>query len=327
MPPLVILWRVFEPCNLACDFCGYSKELQRERGVADVRQVLKFGEVLSAYRRIHPRPILVSWLGGEPLLWPELPGLSRRFHGDLGLQLSLTTNGTLLAERTIRQLLLSEYAEATVSVDGIGGFHDRCRKAPGLYNQLRENLTSLAAEVAAAGSPLVLKVNTILMRGNIADFERLCREVAAWGVRELTFNQLGGQDRPEFYPANRLLPEQVERFAQELPGIRERLACRGLEIHGSRQYLARLAATAGGEPLPVEDCAPGSSFLFIDEHGSVGPCSFTARDYGVRIEDLTMPDNLAQLPHVFSERRRLHVLPPCTDCHSTQLFGKFAQSL
>lgn len=320
---LIVLWRVFEQCNLGCDFCGYSTQIDRPRAVADVERVIALGETLSAYSQSRGRRVLVSWLGGEPLLWPELPRLSRLFHRELGVRVGVTSNGLPLGSTGVRASLVTDYAQLTVSVDGVGAFHDACRNSPGLYDRLRRNVIALRAEADAAGSPLLIKVNTILMRGNVAEFETLCREVAEWGVRELTFNQLGGNDRPEYYPANRLLPEQVDRFVSELPGVRERVSRLGLVIHGSERYLHRLASTARGQRIPIDDCAPGAWFLFIDEHGRVAPCSFTADTYGVAMKEIVTWEDLEALPKEFAGRR-CHRVAACDDCHSTQVFDKFA---
>jgi MoaA/NifB/PqqE/SkfB family radical SAM enzyme len=323
---LLVLWRVFEHCNLACHFCGYSKALRRPRAVADPERVLAFGRVLGDYARIHARSVSVSWLGGEPLLWPELPALSHTFRHTFGVGVGVTTNGEPLASPAVRASLVEDYALVTVSVDGVGEFHDACRNAPGLFELIKHGVRALRAEADAAGSGLVLRVNTILMRGNVAEFEQLCRVVASWGVAELTFNQLGGNDRPEFYPDNRLLPEQVERFAAELSRVRADMAQVGFTIHGTDRYLHRLASTASGRAIPIDDCGPGRSFLFIDELGRVSPCSFTSASYGVPIEAIADAEDLARLPETFARLRRERRQPACEDCHSTQVFDKFAPS-
>jgi hypothetical protein len=100
----------------------------------------------------------------------------------------------------------------------------------------------------------------------------------------------------------------------------------GLRLHGGEAYLQRIQATARGERLPVVDCQPGRRFLFINESGMVAPCSFTASGYGVPISELQSVEALCQLPARFAERRRQRRLPPCEDCHSTQVFEKFAAS-
>jgi MoaA/NifB/PqqE/SkfB family radical SAM enzyme len=321
---LLVLWRVFEHCNLACHFCGYSKHLRRPRAVADPERVLAFGKALGEFAHLSGGNVSVSWLGGEPLLWPELPALSHTYRHTFGIRVGITTNGEPLARRAVRESLIEDYSVVTVSVDGLGEFHDACRNSPGLFDRVRRNVLALREEAAAAKRRMTLRVNTILMRGNVAEFELLCREVAGWGVTELTFNQLGGNDRPEFYPDNRLLPEQVERFAAEFPRVRAEMSQLGLQIHGTDRYLHRLASTARGRAIPIDDCGPGRSFLFIDEHGRVSPCCFTTASYGVPVEVITCVEHLAELPDRFARLRRERRHAACDDCHSTQVFDKFA---
>jgi MoaA/NifB/PqqE/SkfB family radical SAM enzyme len=316
---LVVVWRVYEPCNLACRFCGYSRELVRPRFIANVDEVIAFGEVLTSHAQLNGRSVLVSWLGGEPLLWPALPKVSRLVRR-LGLRLGITTNGLPLASPAVRDCLVSNYEQVTVSVDGLAPFHDAVRGSPGLFDSIRENVRRLRAKLA---SSTVLRVNTILMRENVSAFGAFCEEMADWGFDELTFNQLGGGDRPEFFPANRLLPGQVERFIAELPGLRQRMTDRGLHIRGSSRYLNRLRATSLDERIPIDDCGPGERFLFIDEQSRVSPCSFTCGEYGVPLNELDTPEKLAALPGRFAAMRDERRAKACDDCHSTQVFEKF----
>jgi MoaA/NifB/PqqE/SkfB family radical SAM enzyme len=321
----IVVWRVTERCNLGCAFCGYSRHLRRPRAEADPRQVRAFGEVLAGYQAAAGRPVLVSWLGGEPLLWRPLRSLAAAFKTRLGLRLGVTTAGVPLASAEVRGHLADLYDEVTVSVDGVGPAHDRLRGAAGLYERLRAAVGELRRLADRQGGRPLLRANTVFLRGNVTGLEALCRELASWGVQELTFNQLGGNDRPEFYPANRLLPEQADWLGRELPGIRRRVAPLGLLVRGGPRYLERIACTARGVAIPVEDCAPGRDFLFIDERGIAGPCGFTAAGYGVPLAEVATPADLARLPARFAERKRRQALAPCRDCHSTQVFEKFAR--
>jgi MoaA/NifB/PqqE/SkfB family radical SAM enzyme len=321
----VVVWRITEACDLGCGFCAYSRRLRRPRATADPKQVLAFGGLLSEYARVDSREVLVSWLGGEPLRWPPVWELSRTFAQELGLRISATTNGTALKSAEARQRLIDDFAEITISVDGLGPIHDELRGAPGLFEQLRASLKSLCDLKSRLGRGPRLRVNTILMRDSIYAFEDLCRDVAGWGVEEVTINALGGRDRPEFYPDHGLRPEDVAWFRRALPGIRERMAKLGLTILGSELYLNRLEASARNYHLPITDCHPGQQFLFVDERGFVSPCSYTTHGYGVHLSELHSPEDLYLLPARFAERRRQRRLAPCLDCPSTQVFGKFTQ--
>lgn len=117
---------------------------------------------------------------------------------------------------------------------------------------------------------------------------------------------------------------QADWLRRKLPGIQQRALARGLLIHGSERYLERIACTTRGVPIPIEDCQPGSSSLFIDERGLVSPCSFTTDGYGVPLASLRTPHDLTALSGLFRAKRQREMLSPCQDCHCTQVFDKFA---
>jgi MoaA/NifB/PqqE/SkfB family radical SAM enzyme len=286
--------------------------------------IRRFGAVLAEHQRTTADSVLVSWMGGEPLLWRPLMDLTVFFTEQLGLSVSTTTNGTTLGSPAVREHLLAHYSELTVSVDGIGDVHDKLRGWSGGYCALREAVSSLAETKRSHGHGPRLRANVILMRQTIADFESLCRELASWGIEEITFNQLGGRERSEFFPEHRLLPEQAGWLACEVPAIRARLAKLGVQLKGGDGYLRRILASSQDERVPIEDCRPGERFVFVNEEGIVSPCHFTSDSYGVPVEELLSSSALRALPVRFGAARRQLRLPACEDCHCTQVFEKFA---
>ena len=320
----VVVWRITEVCDLGCPFCGYSRHLRRSRTVAEAEPVRALGQLLGDYAWEEGREILVSWLGGEPLHWPPLLDLARVFRRDFGLHLGVTTNGTALSQAAVRRRLVEDFDELTLSVDGPPALHDRLRAAPGLHAQLRAGVARLRELKERAQRGPRLRVNMVLMHDNVRLLEEVGHTAAAWGVEELTFNALGGRDRPEFFPEHRLLPDDVAWLCQAWPGLRARLGRLGLTVCGNDRYLERLAASAEGRALPVEDCSPGQRFLFVDEHGLVSPCSYTGPDYGIPWHDLRAPEAIRGLPARLAEKRRGGTSAACADCASTQVFGKFS---
>lgn len=318
---MIVVWRVNTHCNLACGFCAYARDLEFRRAGIDAARVRAFGQTLAAWRREHGERVLVSWLGGEPMQWRAWRAMSAEFAA-AGLDVSATTNGLALANAETRAAIALNLRELTISVDARGERHDSLRARPGLFARLGEGVRALAALPASRG--LRLRVNAVLMRDTIAEFGALAREVAAWGIHEITFNQLGGNDRPEFFARQRLLPAQFDTFCAQLPALRAELAERGVRLAGSAGYLARLAASAGDQTLPVKDCAPGERFLFVDEHGVVAPCSFTGTEYGVPVDSIASVAALDALPAQFRAARLARESRWCGNCPSTQVFGKFA---
>ncbi len=318
---VVVLWRVHEFCSLGCRFCGYSRELKWPRRTADPQQVLDFGRVLRDIQQCHSKLVLVSWLGGEPLAWTELAHLSHIFCYDYCLSLGVTTNGLPLASSRTRRSLLSDYRQVTISIDGLAPFHDQVRGQAGLSERLRRAVERLRDE--DRGDRLWRRVNTVLMRGNVEAFGEFCEAMADWGFHELTFNALGGNERPEFFAANHLLPQQVQRFAAELPSLQERMAGRGLRIRGGARYLDRIEALALGRQVSVDDCHPAREFLFVDAQGRISPCSFSTREYGIPLGEVRSAAEFLELPHRFRQLRSRFRLAACHDCRATHLFDKF----
>lgn len=319
---MIVLWRVSNHCNLACPFCAYDKRLRNVRQSADPMEVARVIRLLGDWRRQSGRAVLLSWLGGEPLLWRPREELDRLAVRD-GLDLSLTTNGTQLGSLRVREQLVHNYREVTVSIDGYADFHDRMRGWPGAFEKLAKSVAALAQERTRAQAPLKLRANVVLMRDNIDEFAKLCRTLASWGVDEISFNQLGGRDRPEFYPEHRLRAEDIRLLAAILPALRAELAVSGATVVGNSAYLARIADTIAGTALPVSGCRVADQFLFVDEAGRIAPCSFAPEHFGVSIKDLHRPEDFEALPNRFCSYQSAHPAADCADCPSTQQFAKF----
>jgi radical SAM protein with 4Fe4S-binding SPASM domain len=319
---MIVVWRVTDSCNLSCPFCAFDKRLAFPRREANPADIRRFAAVLSDYQARTGDRVLLSWLGGEPLRWKPLAELTQAVRS-LGLDVSATTNGSTLGSPAVRRHLCEAYKELTISIDGFSGFHDAMRGWSGAFEKLRVWITALAQEAHRLGSRLKLRANVVLMHQNVKDFDSLCFELAKWGIAEITFNQLGGRDRPEYYPAHRLTYADIDALETRLPDIRSRLLDQGAVLVGGSDYLSRFRASARNEPISVEDCEPGERFLFIDEAGHISPCSFTTQDYGIDIRTVKSTADLIALPGRFRALRRAKRSTQCDDCLSTQVCGKF----
>lgn len=321
---MIVLWRVTQRCNLSCPFCAYDRRMTWPRREADAALVRQFGVVLANYQRETGDSVLVSWIGGEPFLFPPLAELTTFFTDDLGLRVSATTNGTLLSRASVRAHVLDHYEELTVSVDGIDRVQNDLRGWLGGYSALRKSIGKLSESRRRRGCGPRLRANVVLMRQTIGDFEKLCGELGEWGIEEITFNQLGGRDRPEFFAAHRLLPEHSAWLVGEIAPLRARLARLGVRLQGSHGYISRIDASARDVTIPILDCHPGEQFLFVNEMGLASPCHFTTQDYGVPVAELVSARDLLGLPGRFAGARRGRRPACCEDCHSTRVFDKFA---
>ncbi|ESQ82077.1 hypothetical protein AEAC466_19360 [Asticcacaulis sp. AC466] len=289
---------------------------------AQPEQVIAFIAVLHQWQVQHRRQVLLSWLGGEPFLWPELEPLTHAAH-DAGLRISTTTNGTALNSPRIRRHVLDTYSELTVSIDGFTDFHDNRRGWKGAFSKLKTGVYDLNAELQACASSLTLRANVVLMQDNVRTFGELCHEIASWGIDEICFNQLGGRDRPEFYPAHRLSLDDITWLETELPALRTSLEQQGTRLIGGDDYLRRIRGTTLGEVFPVPECRVADSFLFIDERGYIAPCSFTPDHFARNISEIKTADDLDSLIDDLLTTQKCRPAVDCANCPSTQQFAKW----
>lgn len=314
---MIVVCRVTTRCNLACGFCAYDRRLGFARTSIDEAAVDHLIGLLQAHQNAHPQRVLLSWLGGEPLLWPRWQHWSRRAR-ETGIEVSATTNGSTLHRPDVRAAILEDFSELTISVDALGITFDELRGWPGGFERACAGIATLVDERDHNGARLLLRINVVLMRRTVSVFAALARHLDALGVDEISFNLLGGRDRPEFHAREALTPDALDEFLEQLPGLRAKL---DLRVLGDAGYGARLSAANRGSRWPVTDCHPGEQFLFVDEHARVAPCAFTGDELGVPVHEL---ECLEDLPARFREVRAGARPQICSACPSTQLAGKFA---
>lgn len=323
---MIVVWRIDTHCNLACGFCAYDRRLDVPRQRVAAAPVAAFLDVLGEWSRQRAQPVLVSWLGGEPTRWPHWKAMSRHARAR-GLRVSLTSNGTGLQQEAARAALIEHLDELTLSLDALGTTHDQLRGWPSGSASVLAAIRALAEARAARAPAFKLRVNVVLMQRTLAGFAALGDALAAAGVDELSFNALGGRDRPEFHASEALRVADIERLRAALPAWRQRWRAQGMRLCGDAHYLDRLQQAAAGIAVPVADCAPGRHFLFIDEHGTVAPCAYTAADYGLPLSALQQPADLDALPARWRQARAQRRAADCADCPSTQWAGKFALAM
>jgi MoaA/NifB/PqqE/SkfB family radical SAM enzyme len=269
--------------------------------------------------------ILVSWLGGEPFMWPHLEAIELEFAELLGLALSVTTNGTLLGSQRFRLRLLERYTEVTVSLDTTGPAFDALRGWPGGFDTIRKGIEQLSSDRAKRGAKLLIRVNAVLTRDTVDKVPELVQAISRLGVDEVTFNALGGVERPGYFSEHSLLAAQIDGLIAKLPELRSLAAKGDMTIAGSGSYFERMAGEAKGIRFPVSDCHPGEGFLYIDIDGRISPCFETANVSGIPLTKVVDAEDIEALPKSFRKDFETSRAGACLDCRSTRYFGKFIE--
>jgi GTP 3',8-cyclase len=152
---------VTDRCNFRCVYCMPKEVFGRGYRFMDRNELLTFEEierVARAFVEQGVRKLRVT--GGEPLLRRDLEHLIARLAAiDEGLDVTLTTNGALLAAKA-RALADAGLSRVTVSLDSLD---DEVFRAMNDVDVPVERVLAGIEAVAAAG--LSVKVNTVLKRG------------------------------------------------------------------------------------------------------------------------------------------------------------------
>lgn len=134
--PKYIYWELCNYCNLNCRQCFAKASPSNSDGID--KNVL-MGKIREIARSV-PKSAPIRFGGGEPLLYPalfEVIGECRQ----LGIPVSMTTNGTLLDDVTAARLKDAELQSLTISIDGTKEYHEHFR-GEGAFELAQKGLRS-----------------------------------------------------------------------------------------------------------------------------------------------------------------------------------------
>ncbi|MBT8128945.1 MAG: heme d1 biosynthesis radical SAM protein NirJ [Gammaproteobacteria bacterium] len=125
----VVIWNLIRRCNLTCKHC-YATAADRDfPGELDTQQVYDVMDNLHAFG---VRVLILS--GGEPLMRPDIFDISQRAK-DMGFYVGLSSNGTLIDQNNIDDIVRIGYDYVGISIDGMRDTHDNFRRKQGSFEQ------------------------------------------------------------------------------------------------------------------------------------------------------------------------------------------------
>ena len=125
--PACAVWELTLACNLGCLHCGSTAGGRREAELSPEEALALCDDL----RRAGCRG--VALMGGEPLLRPDFFHIARRVR-ELGMELSVITNGTVQSEEIFAGLKALRPRAVAVSLDAADpALHDRIRGMRGAF--------------------------------------------------------------------------------------------------------------------------------------------------------------------------------------------------
>src|SRR5581483_5206538 len=149
---------ITDRCNFRCVYCMPKEVYGRDYQFLERKELLSFEEIARlgrVFRDLGVRRVRIT--GGEPLVRRNVEQLVELLH-ETGLELALTTNGALLAQKA-EGLKRAGLTRVTVSLDSVDDATFRA------MNDVDFPVQRVFDGIAAAAAGLPVKVNAVVKRG------------------------------------------------------------------------------------------------------------------------------------------------------------------
>jgi radical SAM protein with 4Fe4S-binding SPASM domain len=313
--PFLIAWNLTRRCNLRCDHC-YLSAGERDGGAVDELTTEECFRVVDEIAKVNPASMLVL-TGGEPLLRKDVPDIAR-YACRKGMMVVVGTNGTLLTDAKVSELLESGILGVSISLDSLNpGAHDSFRCRPGAWEGAIHGME------ACRRQGLSFQVHTTATRFNYHEIPGLMELAHKKGAKVFNLFFLVCTGRGEMM--SDITPEQYEQVLSSLvdvqgqfPGmlIRSRCAPHFKRIAYERNPESPLTRATGYEG---GGCLAGTHYCRITPEGDVTPCPYMPLSTGNLRQ--TNFSEIWESSAVFEELRHPVLKGKCGDCEYEEICG------
>jgi uncharacterized protein len=251
-------------CNMRCRYCAEYITMP-SRPVMSLDMLQK--AVDSLFEWSANRGISIHFGSGEPLLQPQaVLEVGRRARERArkerrSLSLHITTNGTMLSDEIVGQLVKDEW-NVKVSLDGSQALHDLYRVAPdgsGTYRRIEGQVRALARAI-----PGRLSTTSVLCHGT--DPSEVFTSISSLGVRNIEMVPVAAPAGSDLI----LNQDDLTRYGRFVIHYTQRLAS-GEELPNLISFRKRLQRALGHGNARVP-CGAGRNFFAVGQEGAIFPC-------------------------------------------------------
>ncbi len=257
--PASVIWEFTLACNLNCIHCGSSAGGERD----DELSTAEAEAVCLDLKKTGCR--LITLMGGEPLLREDFWQIAALIR-ELGMELSVITNGTVYGDETFSRLGLLAPRNVAVSLDAAEpGLHDRIRCRAGAF----EKTTDFMARAQKERLPVsvITTVHKMNLRELAAIREMLLGRNIAWQI------QIAGSEGRRFPEELLLDEEEFYSVGMFIASTRKKYPLKQRPVTGAHD-LGFNSMMLGNVSLDNEwtGCQAGLSVLGIQSDGNIKGC-------------------------------------------------------
>lgn len=288
-------WDLYSRCNLNCIHCSAEGLFdQNHDRCLDFDQIR---EMLDIFRREGIHNLII--LGKEPFCHPDIIPILRHAC-NRGFNIDITTNGTLLNENAIAELLDMGIRSIFFSIDGASEKINDAIRGKGVFNKTVRALETAIAQRELRGSSTMINVNTVLTKINapdIMDVVGLCAHRKVDLFKLIHMMDIGNADinRNRLYisPKNEFaIAEQIVSHIPEYPDL-------GFDILSDKPlFLEYFYKKFGAEfPVRVSGCKACKKEIYVSPGGDISPCLATSPGFGNRYTGVADPVSVNLFDH------------------------------
>ena len=262
--PSVMYLELTYRCNLRCGFCERWKV-----GPSLASQELTTDEVKRTISQAYQIGVRYLGLtGGEVLLRRDVFELGQ-FAKELGMNVSVASNGTLINEGNIDRVL-SSFDSVAISFDGVSAAtHDSLRGVSGAFEAALTTLTRLISHRMACGINMVVnRENFREIEAYIDFFSQKVKHIQLTPIHNYEASYLKVKEELKGIDIGEFNKEWL-RLSQKYPFLR-RGFYRNLPLFLSDPESLRHAFV----------CFAASAVFFVNPYGEVFPCEFYRQSMG-----------------------------------------------
>lgn len=276
-PGPVVIWNLVRRCNLKCKHCysiSSDVDFPGELTTAEIYRVM------DDLRRFGVPVLILS--GGEPLVRPDIYDISERAKGQ-GFYVGLSTNGTLIDDYAADRIAALGYDYVGISLDGIGGVHDRFRGMAGAFEASLAAVRRLRARAVKVGLRFTLTMDNAGHLSELLDLAA-AEDVDKFYLSHLVYAGRGNKNRGDdahWDVSRRAMDLLIARAWDDVRAGRQRDYVTGNNdadavylLHWARREMPERAAHLAALLRQWGGNASGVNIANIDNLGNVHPDTF-----------------------------------------------------
>ncbi|MDD3237143.1 MAG: radical SAM protein [Candidatus Gastranaerophilales bacterium] len=151
-------------CNLRCPYCYIGDDRNKNE--------LSTQEWFNIIDQV-PRYAFISLIGGEPLLREDFIPILQKCSKRTLNKVNIVSNGSLLTDEIINELIKQKLLMFSVSLDGYGATHDLNRGSTGLFEKVTSNIEKLNNAKKNKKDKPYTDIKTVILENNLNELPKL----------------------------------------------------------------------------------------------------------------------------------------------------------